>query len=180
MADKIVQPKVLASTNPDTYDNLIIAQAQNATNATTATNATNGILKADGTYTGFTLDSNGVLKIGDIIIPQKKVLWSGQMALNDVGQVSIPISNATNYVGKKLNVIFDFPNDVGFPNAKISVSFIIKEASTGEEFYGINYKSFQARFTITATLSQNHIIFMFNLYSNLNNIQFYEVSEIIE
>ena len=39
MADRIVQPKVLASTNPDTYNNLIIQQAQNATNATYATYA---------------------------------------------------------------------------------------------------------------------------------------------
>ena len=43
MADRIVQPRVLASTNPDTYDNLIIQQAQNATNASNAEEALNGL-----------------------------------------------------------------------------------------------------------------------------------------
>ena len=45
-----------------------------AENATNATNAINAVLNSDGTYTGLTLDENGVLKIGDIIIPQKKPL----------------------------------------------------------------------------------------------------------
>ena len=38
MANIVVQPKVLASQNPDTYNNLIMAQAQNATNVTTNIN----------------------------------------------------------------------------------------------------------------------------------------------
>ena len=77
MADRIVQPKVLASTNPDTYDNLIIAQAQNATNAT---NATNAILNNDGTYSGFTQSSNNVLSVGDEIITKKILMWSGNVS----------------------------------------------------------------------------------------------------
>ena len=100
MADKIVQPKVLASQNPDTYDNLIIAQAQNATNAT------NGILKADGTYTGFTLDSNGVLKIGDTIIPQKKLIWKNDDGIyidtSITSKYQIPYTDASSILGKKL------------------------------------------------------------------------------
>ena len=54
MADKIVQPKVLASTNPDTYDNLIIAQAQNATYATYASSDTSkGTIEERLTNLGF-------------------------------------------------------------------------------------------------------------------------------
>ena len=51
MADRIVQPKVLASTNPDTYDNLIMQQAQNATNVTTNINgnAISDIFESNGT-----------------------------------------------------------------------------------------------------------------------------------
>lgn len=50
MADRIVQPKVLASTNPDTYDNLIMQQAQNATNVTTNINgnAISDIFESNG------------------------------------------------------------------------------------------------------------------------------------
>lgn len=95
MADRIVQPKVLASTNPDTYDNLIMQQAQNATNVTnsingnaisdifendgtTVKNATNAVVNSNGGFSSLTLDSNGILKIGNIIIPQKQLLWTGQ------------------------------------------------------------------------------------------------------
>ena len=51
MADRIVQPKVLASTNPDTYDNLIMQQAQNSTNVTTTINgnAISDIFENNGT-----------------------------------------------------------------------------------------------------------------------------------
>ena len=51
MADIIVKPKVLASQNPDTYNNLIMAQAQNATNVTTNINgnAISDIFETNGT-----------------------------------------------------------------------------------------------------------------------------------
>ena len=37
-------------------------------------NAENAILNSDGTYSGFTKDENGVLRVGDTIIPQKQEL----------------------------------------------------------------------------------------------------------
>lgn len=39
-------------------------------------NSKNSIVKDDGTFLGFNLDENGVLKVGDIIVPQKRLLWS--------------------------------------------------------------------------------------------------------
>lgn len=61
MADRIVQPKVLASTNPDTYDNLIIQQAQNATYATYAsTNTSKGTIEERLTKLGFRTGVFGV------------------------------------------------------------------------------------------------------------------------
>lgn len=54
MADIIVQPKVLASQNPDTYNNLIVAQAQNATYATYAsTDTSKGTIEERLTNLGF-------------------------------------------------------------------------------------------------------------------------------
>ena len=61
---RIVKPKVK---NPDgSYDTLIIQQAENATNAEVANTINNIKIEQD---------ENGVLKVGDIIIPQKKLLW---------------------------------------------------------------------------------------------------------
>lgn len=94
MADRIVQPKVLASTNPDTYDNLIMQQAQNATNVTnsingnaisdifendgiTVKNATNSIVNNDGSFSGFTQTADNVLNVGNEIITKKILMWSG-------------------------------------------------------------------------------------------------------
>ena len=65
MADRIVQPKVLASTNPDAYDNLIMAQSKDATNVTTNINgkAISSIFESNGTTvknaTNVTTNING-------------------------------------------------------------------------------------------------------------------------
>lgn len=113
MADRIVQPKVLVSTNPDTYDNLIMQQAQNATNVTTningnaisdifesngttvknATNADNAIKKTDNTYGGLMLDENGILKFGNIIIPQKRSILSSPVYVSSAHKI-IPLSES--------------------------------------------------------------------------------------
>lgn len=49
-----------------------------ANNAIQATNADNAIKNNDDTYSGLTTDENGVLKVGNIVIPQKKLIWQGQ------------------------------------------------------------------------------------------------------
>lgn len=73
MANKIVQPQ---EKNADgTYDNLIMQEAVNAVNAT---NAEKAVKNSDGTYSGITKGSDGILRIGDIIIPQRKLLWSNE------------------------------------------------------------------------------------------------------
>ena len=90
MAYRIVQPKVLASTNPDTYDNLIIQQAQNATNAT---NATNAIVNNDGSFSGFTQTANNVLNVGNEIITKKILMWSGNAYPTDRNPLDISYLN---------------------------------------------------------------------------------------
>lgn len=68
MAKRIVQPKV--KTADGSYDDLIMQQAVNATKIN------NLEIK---------LDENGVLKYGDIVIPQRKLIWRGlsQSTLKD-------------------------------------------------------------------------------------------------
>ena len=51
-------------------------------NGTTVKNATNAVLNNDNTYSGFTRDTNGILKIGNIIIPQKKIILNGNYVVN--------------------------------------------------------------------------------------------------
>lgn len=41
-----------------------------------------GYHQTDGTGFDFIIDQNGVLKIGDVIIPQKKLLWTGNQVAN--------------------------------------------------------------------------------------------------
>ena len=66
----------------------------------TVDNATNAVLKADGTFGGFTLDENGVLKFGDIVIPQKKVLYDDK-----TGQRIIDLTSFNLQAGDKLEII---------------------------------------------------------------------------
>lgn len=158
MADRIVQPKVLVSTNPDTYDNLIMQQAQNATDATNvttningnaisdifesngttvknATNADNAIKKTDNTYGGLMLDENGVLKFGDIIIPQKKTLWTGSTLVSNSVDIQLP---TILKVGDKLRIKGQYGttgNTLIF-EADIVISAIVDyNATAGDTYY---------------------------------------------
>ena len=87
MADIILQPKRFNGTD---NDNLIMYQAVNATKINNVE-----IIQ----------DQNGVLKIGNTIIPQKKVLWSGNLAVPtaQTEEFSLDISN-----GDKLEITAEY------------------------------------------------------------------------
>lgn len=89
MADIIVQPKVLASQNPDTYNNLIMAQAQNATNVTTNINgnAISNIFESDGITVKNATNANSVPNILDT---------SGEGNITQVGLYAINIKSPAN------------------------------------------------------------------------------------
>lgn len=55
--------------------------------------ATNSIVNNDGTYSGFTIDNNGVLKIGNIIIPQKTLLFTNANGTNDMIDLTFNVGN---------------------------------------------------------------------------------------
>lgn len=53
-----------------------------------------------------TKDENGVLKIGDVVIPQKKLLWSGSLKCEAIGgtiELNSPLS-----VGDKIEIVWDY------------------------------------------------------------------------
>lgn len=87
-------------------------EASNAVHANTAdlaTNTTNAISKSDGSYTGLTLDGNGVLRIGDTIIPQKKLLFESEDGVN----VDTAIPFTDEYFNKDLEIhVIDHNTDV--------------------------------------------------------------------
>lgn len=81
---------------------VVVNNAVNSSNADEAnhsTNATNAILNNNNTYSGFTRDANGILKIGDIIIPQRKILWSGTLIRNNSTS-----STPTLYFSENINI----------------------------------------------------------------------------
>lgn len=102
------------------------AKCPNATNADNATNAK----KVNDLE--ITRDANGVLKIGDIVIPQKKLIWSGSKVLDDLKELSI--DTYIDLRGKILEFIVDTPNgllkaygkmnSVGYENKTMICSFL--------------------------------------------------------
>lgn len=80
----------------------------------------NSITNDDGTYSGFTQDSGGVLKAGDEIVSKRKLLWSGTRYVSD-SAVSINL-NETYAVGDKLEICMALM----YPNAS---------TYTGKKYY---------------------------------------------
>lgn len=90
------------------------ALADNATNATKVNNVE------------ITRDANGVLKVGDIIIPQKKLLWNGLALTNPTDYIEIEIGNVS--YGEKIEVLYtiDSINKVGI------FTFMVQEENVVE------------------------------------------------
>ena len=53
-------------------------------------------------------DENGILKIGDIIIPQKKLLWSGTQEISDY---EVLFSSESSLLNKWIQIIYCFSSD---------------------------------------------------------------------
>lgn len=64
----------------------VVGKAKNANNAANAGKVNN---------LEITRDENGVLKIGDIVIPQRKKLWSGEVS-SDSGDASVTLNEKIN------------------------------------------------------------------------------------
>ena len=76
-------------------------------------------------------DENGVLKVGDIIIPQKKLLWSGSEATPSVGTLQIELNNIN--VGD--NLILEIQTEFGNYQFNIHISRII-DVGVSFDLYG--------------------------------------------
>lgn len=93
-----------------TFNNMTVGNAIKSTQDGNGNNIADTYATKTGNYSGLTAgnskkvndieitkDGNGVLKIGDIIIPQKKLLWSGNQLVNDAsGEVTISFSETLN------------------------------------------------------------------------------------
>lgn len=76
-------------------------------------------------------DEDGVLKVGDIIIPQKKLLWSGSEATPSVGTLQIELNNIN--VGD--NLILEIQTEFGNYQFNIHISRII-DVGVSFDLYG--------------------------------------------
>ena len=113
--DELVSNTYYFITDDDTAQDLENAVNNLLSRADDLENAVNNIL--DGTTTvpkagnaeevnnlEIIRDENGVLKIGDIVIPQKKVIWSGNEPFNNQGLVSLSIETQFK-AGEKVEVV---------------------------------------------------------------------------
>lgn len=122
-------------------------------------------------------DDNGVLKIGDTIIPQKKLVWEGETTASIS---TVTVSNAGDYVGKKLSLVYSMTgvDDDDDGNATIETTFIcntkdkyyeimakpvIRSKTGGGEIYVIK--------TVSVSISDTQISFSFTTRSIEGNIQ---------
>lgn len=67
-----------------------------ANEAIQSTNADNAIKNNDDTYSGLTTDENGVLKVGNIIIPQKQLLWDDDQSFDSTIDTEITLDTDKN------------------------------------------------------------------------------------
>ena len=74
-------------------------------------------------------DENGVLKVGDIIIPQKKLLWSGSEATPPASTLQIELNNIN--VGD--NLILEIQTEFGNYQFNIHISRLMNVGASGLE-----------------------------------------------
>jgi hypothetical protein len=97
-----VVSNVVAQFNIVEVGNVLHAKnADLSTNATNATNVENAINENGGTYGKLYTDENGILRYGDIIIPQAKVIWEGSSS-------SVNLSGLGVVAGNYLEIETDF------------------------------------------------------------------------
>lgn len=99
-------------------------------------NCQNAIRKEDGTYTGFSMDANGVLKCEDIIIPQEKILWSG-ISMASSGTIQTINLKESVKTGDIIEIIFSIDDD-----KQLSRTIVVGKLSGGlYPFFldGVNY-----------------------------------------
>lgn len=160
MADRIVQPKVLASTNPDTYDNLIFQQAQNATNVTNSINgnAISNIFESDGITVKNATNANNGLFSQSFTTFSSFSTWESN---NDCLYFDIKFPTTQNYsncptytLTSQNGISFSADGIFGF-KAGYKYRFIksmVKNSNTNCYSCAFQYSNVQSQFTANLTL----------------------------
>lgn len=93
-----------------------------------------------------TQDENGVLKIGDVIIPQKKLLWSGELRCDyDQDYVTLSLADKDINAGDTLEIVFH-----GYQIGKMR---LLNAETTTEQFGGttVDTKNDPKSFSLSST-----------------------------
>lgn len=64
-----------------------------------------GFHETDGTGFDFKIDDNGVLKVGDVVIPQKKLLWQGTERMTTGTAKEITLTNPMSSTTASLEIV---------------------------------------------------------------------------
>ena len=78
--------------NNDFIENVKVNNAINADNATNSINATNAIVNSDGTYSGLTKNSNGIIQDGQNLLMTLKPIYTNSNGLSIENNASLSIS----------------------------------------------------------------------------------------
>lgn len=135
----------------------------------TVENSKNSILKKDGTFLGFSLDETGILKIGDIIIPQKRIIYNEPITIyGDISSNEYPHTiqlKDTIKNGDKIRITYGM--GVNVINHK---DFIISDSWTSETFQYLEIST-----SAISTTGLSHVWFysyvFYGLFNGSSSIQ---------
>lgn len=139
----------------------------------------------------FNVDNNGVFKIGDIVIPQRKMLFKGNIDIGSVKSVNIMSLNYEDITGKTFefigsnNILGDFVFDkkIKVIKDRAEVSFIL---DSGYDDSNNFYKSILEIYLDNTDLIMRYYTSRYNLETKKTtnesgiNLELNEVYEIIE
>ncbi len=130
----VTVPSATHSTSADSATNA--QNAQNATNAQNAVNSQNSANSQKINNLQLVRDENGILKIGDTIIPQKELLWSGSQQAQNNEPITFTFDNLN--IGDTIEVEWEVVNTGGTTRAK-SKAIIGASSSSGSFAQIINF-----------------------------------------
>lgn len=147
-----------------------------------------GFNPTDGTGLEITKDENGVLRMGDIIIPQRKVLWSGAEKITSSGK---EFSFDESLVGKTLefeystlSVLDDAPLDGQDTIVHKIIKVKIHHTRTYGYFDELEYVgstgNMMFRLSYGASPTDNRITVKLNKSADITDIAYFYLFSIVE
>lgn len=133
-----------------------------------ATYADYAIKNPNGSYSKFTHNSNGVLKVGDThIVSKKKLLWSGEENISGEVGDNIPIyTSTTDLKGKSLEIWLKDKGTLdnnNMPNSPYAIKVKVLDINEWSYLYDAEkLDMYNSKFKNSKTLAFQHISLLYN------------------